>query len=201
MTWKVILGIGLLIVPQLGAAQSAPETPAQVAPNGSRATSQGAAAPEQSGQTGASENSQVAPSKRPATAKSKQGMTASSPAKSKRRKPSQKHHPVAVNPGEPPKKVVVQHGSAPDPVVKISPPLSHQQAARQRQATNDLLAASSANLKELAGRQLNSNQQDTVSQIRNYMELAKAANNSGDMQRAQNLASKAKQLSDDLVKH
>jgi hypothetical protein len=44
-------------------------------------------------------------------------------------------------------------------------------------------------------------QQDSVSQIRKYMEQAKTAEDEGDVQRAQNLASKALMLSDDLLKH
>jgi hypothetical protein len=63
------------------------------------------------------------------------------------------------------------------------------------------LATTDTNLKQLAARQLSTTQQDSVSQIRKYMEQAKAAEDAGDVQRAQNLASKALMLSDDLVKH
>jgi hypothetical protein len=64
-----------------------------------------------------------------------------------------------------------------------------------------LLATTDANLKKISARQLGSTQQDSVSQIRKYMEQAKAAEEAGDVQRAHNLASKALLLSDDLVKH
>jgi hypothetical protein len=86
-------------------------------------------------------------------------------------------------------------------VVQLSPGVSDEQASRQRQSTTQLLATTDANLKQLAARQLNATQQDSVSQIRKYMEQAKAADSAGDVQRAQNLASKAVLLSDDLVKH
>lgn len=96
---------------------------------------------------------------------------------------------------------VVRHGSAPEPALKFTPTLSQEQLAQQRQHTTELLAASDANLRNTAGRQLNPSQLDTVSKVRNYMQQATAADKSGDMQRAQALASKAKQLSDDLVSH
>ena len=54
-----------------------------------------------------------------------------------------------------------------------------------------MLATTDTNLKQISSRQLNATQQDSVSQIRKYMEQAKAAEEAGDVQRAQNLASKA----------
>ena len=63
------------------------------------------------------------------------------------------------------------------------------------------MATTDTNLKQLSTRQLTVTQQDSVSQIRKYMEQAKTAEAAGDVQRAQNLASKALMLSDDLVKH
>ena len=96
---------------------------------------------------------------------------------------------------------MVRNGGATDPVVQLSPGVSDEQASRQRQSTTQLLATTDANLKQLAAHPLNPTQQDSVSQVRKYMEQAKAAEEAGDMQRAQNLASKALMLSDDLVKH
>jgi len=86
-------------------------------------------------------------------------------------------------------------------VVQLAPTISAEQASSQRQSTAQLLTATEDNLKQIASRQLNSTQQDSVSQIRKYMEQAKAAESAGDVQRAHNLASKALLLSDDLVKH
>jgi hypothetical protein len=79
--------------------------------------------------------------------------------------------------------------------------MSEEQASSQRQSTSELLSATDANLKQISSRQLNSTQQDSVSQIRKYIEQAKAAEKAGDVQRAHNLASKAVMLSDDLAKH
>ena len=129
------------------------------------------------------------------------------PAKSTGAK-TRKHHPIhrtvapEGTPGETgPTKTVVRNGSAADPTVDLSPGLSPQQASRQMESTNQLLAASDANLKKISGRDLNANQQDTVKQIKNYMEQSRTAATGGDVQRAYNLAVKANLLSAELVGH
>ncbi len=104
-------------------------------------------------------------------------------------------------PNAPPGKKVVRNGGTADPVVQLAPGMSAEQASSQRQSTTQLLGTTDANLKEISTRQLSTSQQDSVSQIRKYMEQAKAAEADGDVQRAHNLASKALLLSDDLVKH
>ena len=81
----------------------------------------------------------------------------------------------------------------------LSPGLSRQQASHQIDSTNQLLAASNENLKKISGRALSANQQDTVTQIKSYMEQAKEAENDGDVQRAYNLALKANLLSAELA--
>lgn len=95
----------------------------------------------------------------------------------------------------------MRNGGTADPVVQLAPGMSAEQASRQRQNTTQLLAATDTNLKQISSRQLNPSQQDSVSQIRKYIEQAKAAEQAGDVQRAHNLASKALLLSDDLAKH
>ena len=57
-----------------------------------------------------------------------------------------------------------------------------------------------ANHKKIAGRQLDSNQQDMVTQIRQFMSQAKEAIDAGDLERARTLAWKAQLLSEELVK-
>ena len=96
---------------------------------------------------------------------------------------------------------MVRNGGTTDPVIQLAPGMSEEQASRERQNTSQLLATTDANLKQISARQLSLSQQDSVSQIRKYMEQAKAAEDEGDMQRAHNLASKALLLSDDVVKH
>ncbi len=63
-----------------------------------------------------------------------------------------------------------------------------------------MLAETESNLKKISGQQLNSNQQDMVSQIRQFMAQSKAAVGDGDMERARTLAWKAQVLSEELVK-
>jgi len=63
-----------------------------------------------------------------------------------------------------------------------------------------MLAATESNLKKISGQQLNSDQQDMVSQIRQFMTQSKAAVGDGDMERARTLAWKAQVLSEELVK-
>ena len=120
-------------------------------------------------------------------------------AKSPARKPRRRKH-VTTKPAATGKKVVKNGGTA-DPAAQLAPGVSNEQASRQRRSTTELLATTDTNLKQLASRELNRTQQDSVSQIRKYMEQANAAEKAGDVQRAHNLASKALLLSDDLVKH
>jgi hypothetical protein len=52
----------------------------------------------------------------------------------------------------------------------------------------------------MEGRELNSSQQEMVSQIKQFMEQSKAAVAAGDVERGHTLASKAHLLSDELIK-
>ena len=85
--------------------------------------------------------------------------------------------------------------------MQIVPGMPQAQASHQRQNTEQLLASTEANLQQIAGRNLNATQQETVGQIRNYIVEAHSALKDGDTQRAHRLADKAQQLADDLVKH
>jgi hypothetical protein len=152
-------------------------------------------APEQPSQAPITPAPSATQEPQPPEAIKKPAPTAKSPAKKARRK---KH--VTTKPAATSKKVVKNGGTA-DPAAQLAPGVSNEQASRQRQSTTELLATTDTNLKQLASRELNKTQQDSVSQIRKYMEQAKTADEAGDVQRAQNLASKALMLSDDLVKH
>jgi hypothetical protein len=195
--------------PQTGAPQepaptTQPATPAQETPQPSQepvpdkagseksAPEQSPPAPEPPAPTPTQE-----PQKAPPAALPKKPESTAKAAPKKRRR--RKH--VAAKPDSAPEKKVVKNGGTADPAVQLAPGVSNEQASRQRQSTTQLLATTDTNLKQLASRQLSETQQDSVSQIRKYMEQAKAAEVAGDVQRAQNLASKALMLSDDLVKH
>jgi homogentisate 1,2-dioxygenase len=94
--------------------------------------------------------------------------------------------------GTAPTKTVVRNGSATDPTVDLSPGVS------QRESTNQLLTTSEQNLKKLSERQLSATQQDTVKQIKGYIEQANTAAKGGDVQRAHNLAIKANALTETI---
>jgi hypothetical protein len=127
------------------------------------------------------------------------------PAQSTQTKTKKRRHkivaPAATPAGSGPTKTVVRNGGTADTTVNLSPGLSPQQASHQIESTNQLLATSDANLKKIAGRQLSANQQDTVKQIKSYMEQARTAANRGDGRHAYNLAVKANLLSAELVGH
>jgi hypothetical protein len=97
--------------------------------------------------------------------------------------------------------VVVRNGSTNEPTVKLTPAETEKQTSNQIQNVNQLLAGADANLKLISSRTLDSTQQETVKQIRSYMDQARKAIDSGDVEQGRNLAFKAHLLSDDLVKH
>jgi hypothetical protein len=97
------------------------------------------------------------------------------------------------------KKTIVRKGSTSDPTVLTLGATS--ETSYSRQTTEDLLAATDANLKQARSRSLNQNQVETVNQIKRFVEQANAAMKEGDLDRGHNLALKANLLSDDLAKH
>jgi hypothetical protein len=100
-----------------------------------------------------------------------------------------------------PHKVVVRHGGAPEPRAQIVPDLPPEQAIEQRKNADEMLVGAEDRLRLLGARTLDLEQQETVTQIRNYMAKARAALKDGDTQRGHTLALKAYLLADDLVKH
>jgi Tfp pilus assembly protein PilW len=98
-----------------------------------------------------------------------------------------------------PGKIVVSNGGAKEVRLQLTPTATPEEAAQQRQQTRNLLFISTENLKRIAGHDLDDNQQDMLEQVHNYMTQARAADKAGELQRAEILASKARQLSDDLA--
>ncbi len=96
---------------------------------------------------------------------------------------------------------MVRQGGAREPAEQIAPGITPAEAVRQRQNVQQWLDSTDGQLKRLAQRKLNQQQEETVGQIRNYMEVARGALREGDVRRASTLAEKAHLLSDDLVKH
>ena len=113
----------------------------------------------------------------------------------------QKHSPPAPAPDGAPRKIVIREGGASEPAAQIVPDMTPAEATRQRQNAEQWLASADDQLKQLAGRTLDPRQQETVAQIRNYMDGARSALKDGDARRANTLAEKAHLLAEDLVEH
>jgi hypothetical protein len=96
---------------------------------------------------------------------------------------------------------VVREGGAREPAAQVAPGMTPAEAARQRQNAERLLGVTDGQLRQLAGSNLGVRQQETVGQVRNYMDGARSALKEGDVRRANTLAQKALLLADDLVRH
>jgi hypothetical protein len=116
----------------------------------------------------------------------------------KRRGRMKKPRPLADE--NEPRKIVIHQGGTSEPVAQILPGMSPEEANRQRESSEQLLAAAETSLQQLAYRPIDTKKQDTIVQIRQYMDAARAALKDSDPQRAHTLAQKAYLLSDDLVK-
>jgi hypothetical protein len=115
-----------------------------------------------------------------------------------KKRPSKNQHTTPAT-GQDAQKKVVHRGGTEEPNAQLTPSITEEQAARQRQNTNDLLASTDASLQKLSGRQLTQDEQETVGQIRKFMQQVKEADKEGDLQRAYKLAVKAHLLSDALT--
>ena len=132
------------------------------------------------------------------TAVGKPGDIANSTASGSANAGSKNANAAPLKPCPPPKKVVRNGGSS-EPKVQLSGDTPAEQAS-DKSSTEQLAAATQANLKKAAGLQLNSSQREMVNQIREFMAQSKAAVAAGDLEGAHNLAVKAHLLSVELVK-
>jgi len=108
--------------------------------------------------------------------------------------------PAPLAPGTP-KKIVVREGGASEPAAQIAPGMAPTEASHQRENAQQWLQSTDDELKQLAGRGLETAQEETVGQIRNYMDEARSALKEGDLRRASILAEKAHLLAADLIGH
>ena len=184
MTLAVILGLCLMLAPAAGSASGAAVRTPWLMLQGTED------APQTSSQPAGPPAREKAPAENASKPK---------PAASATKKHTHKKQPGKAT--DAPAKVVVPNGSTADPQQQFSSGRNATLASHQVQSVNQLLNATQSNLKQISGRTLNATQQDTVKQIRSYMDQAHKAVDSGDADRARNLALKAHLLSDDLVKH
>ena len=99
-----------------------------------------------------------------------------------------------------PPKTVIHDGSTTESSIQLVGGTGTQKTADQRTTTDQLVGSTEENLKKIAGRQLDSNQQELLKQIEQFLNQSKAAIAAGDIERGHNLALKAHLLSDELAK-
>ena len=112
---------------------------------------------------------------------------------------ARKHAPTTPHDG--PRKVVVREGGADEPTAQIVTGMAPEEANRKRQDAEQLLKATDSTVKRAAPGPVDAQRQETVSQIHNYMQGARAALKEGDISRGHTLALKANLLADDLARH
>lgn len=111
-------------------------------------------------------------------------------------KPAPDKPPVQEAKNVPPAKVVIQEGGSTTPGASQ---ISTVGTGQDKSSTDELLDTTDKNLRNIK-RQLSSDEQSMVTQIRDYITQSRQAIKDGDMGRAHNLALKARLLSDELVK-
>jgi hypothetical protein len=89
--------------------------------------------------------------------------------------------------------------SGPDTNSSISAGLPHTDETHHRETTSELIQQTEDNLRLLT-RQLSTDEQNQVEQIRNFLDQARSATSDNDLVRAHNLALKAHLLSDELLR-
>ncbi|HEX4076677.1 MAG TPA: hypothetical protein VHX49_14850 [Candidatus Acidoferrales bacterium] len=89
--------------------------------------------------------------------------------------------------------------AARQPALQITPELSPGDEASYERRTADDLAIADKNLGQASGKQLSAAQMDLVAKITSFASQSRDASKSGDWARAQNLAQKARLLSDELL--
>lgn len=100
----------------------------------------------------------------------------------------------------PPTKVIVRQGSTTEPSIQVVGGAGGSQASDERNTATKMLETTEGNLKQIEGSQLDSNQQEMIKQVRQFMDQSKAASSSGDLDQARTLAWKAQMLSEELLK-
>ncbi len=102
----------------------------------------------------------------------KTGETTKSSAGPAKKRRAPKH---AAAPAGTPKKIIVREGGVDEPTAQIVTGMTPEAAARARNEAELLLATTAETLQEIAPRQLDLQQQETVSAIHNYMTVARSA--------------------------
>ena len=190
-----------------GSAQSPPASGPQTPPNSAAATPSAAQTPATT-KVPSDQNAKGKHRRRKKTAKADNGSEcaksnsaaanapAAEPAAGQDATAASKEPPTKC----PPAKTVVHDGGTTEPAIQLVGGAGGPQAAGQRSTTDQLVGSTEENLKKIAGRQLDSNQQEMLKQVQQFLDQSKAAVAAGDVERGHNLAMKAHLLSDELAK-
>ncbi len=125
--------------------------------------------------------------------------TEPAPAKAKKPKRHRRTVPASTATNTPPKPAPKPDTTQPDTNVQITAEIPQNVANARRQQTEGLLQASETNLKKI-NRALTDGEESMQRQVRNYITQSRLAMQDGDLDRAYQLASKAQQLSQELIK-
>lgn len=98
----------------------------------------------------------------------------------------------------PPQKTIVKQGGTTEPAIQLVGAPGGTSSVQERD-TSQKLQSTEDNLKKMESEKLDSNQQDMIKQIRQFMHESKTATAAGDLERASTLADKAKLLSEELL--
>jgi hypothetical protein len=115
--------------------------------------------------------------------------------------------PVVIAPTTPPapKRRPEEHAAQPDqqpaehPAPQISPQISATDQSIYARKTSEDISAAERNLQQTNGKKLSAAQQDLADKIRSFVAQSRDASKSGDWNRAQNLAQKARLLANELL--
>jgi len=115
--------------------------------------------------------------------------------------------PVVIAPTTPPapKRHTEEHPVEADqppaehPAPQISPQISPTDQSLYARKTSDDIAVAERNLQQTNGKRLSAAQQDLADKIRSFVAQSRDASKTGDWDRAQNLAQKARLLSTELL--
>ena len=121
------------------------------------------------------------------------------PVTAKKPKRHRKTVPANTATNTPPKPAPKAETVAPDTNVQITAEIPQNVANARRQQTEGLLQAAETNLKKI-NRTLTDGEESMQRQVRNYITQSRLAMQDGDLDRAYQLASKAQQLSQELIK-
>jgi hypothetical protein len=105
--------------------------------------------------------------------------------------------PPPPKPAEQPKPPVAQNNQ--NSQGQLTASMGHGEALQQKLDTAQLITNAENTLRSI-NRQLNNNEQAMVQHIRSFIKQSQDATTDGDLERAYNLAFKARQLADELIK-